>query len=293
MRVLIIGCGYVGVPLGRRLVELGHAVWGLRRSASAEEELRAAGIQPVHADITRREELEGLPRDYDWVVNLVSSGRGWVEDYERIYLAGTRILVDWLGGSLKKFVYASSTSVYGQTGGERVNESSLAEPRSATSRVLVETEALLQRAWREQGFPAVVLRLAGIYGPGRGHLFKRFLRGEAEMVGEGERLLNMIHLEDVVGIMLAALERARPGEILNAVDDEPVPERAFYEWLAEQTGRELPPSRRAEEFEGRKRGLTNKRVLNARLKEALGYEFRHPTYREGYARELAGVVDKK
>ena len=129
MRVLIVGCGYVGLPLGAELVRLGHEVFGLRRSASAENELKAAGIKPLVADITRPDELARLPRDFDWVVNCVSSTGGDAEDYRQVYLQGTRNLIEWLSAAPpKKFVYTSSTSVYGQTDGSQVKETSPTEP---------------------------------------------------------------------------------------------------------------------------------------------------------------------
>src|SRR5262245_25539169 len=118
MRVLIVGCGYVGLPLGAELVRHGHEVFGLRRSNGGEAELLAAGLKPVIADITRPEDLAQLPGPFDWVVNTVSSTKGGVDEYRQVYLEGTRHLLEWLATSPpKKYVYTSSTSVYGQTDG--------------------------------------------------------------------------------------------------------------------------------------------------------------------------------
>lgn len=285
MRVLIVGCGYVGLPLGAELVKQGHAVFGLRRSAAAE--LKAAGITPLPADLTRAESLAGLPRDFDWVVNCVASGGGGVGEYQQLYLQGTRNLVAWLAGSpLKKFVYTSSTGVYGQNDGELVTEASPAQPESETAKVLVETEKVLLAAAREQNFLAVILRVAGIYGPERGYLLKQYLRNEARLEGRGERILNMIHRADLIGVIIAALQRGRAGEIYNAVDDEPVTQLIFFEWLAGTLGKVLPPSATADEATLRRRGLTNKKVSNRRLKLELGYQFKYPNFRKGYAAEI-------
>jgi nucleoside-diphosphate-sugar epimerase len=291
MRALIIGCGYVGLPLGADLVRRGHNVFGLRRSASAKAELKAAGITPLVADITKPKTLADLPRDFDWVVNCVASGGGTAEDYRAVYLQGTLNVLEWLStldprpsANLKKFVYTSSTSVYGQTDGSVVDESSPTEPLAETSQVLLATENVLLGAARQRNFPAVILRVAGIYGPGRGHWFKQFLKGEARIDGDGGRWLNMIHRDDVVGAIITALERGQPSEIYNAVDDEPVTQVKFFEWLARKLGRDLPP--RVAENAQRKRGATNKRVSNRRLKTELGYEFRYPTFREGCAHEF-------
>jgi nucleoside-diphosphate-sugar epimerase len=287
MRVLILGCGYVGLPLGTELVRLGHEVVGVRRSPEAGAALQAAGIQPVAADITRRADLERLPGPFDWVVNLVSSGKGGVDEYRAVYLQGTRNLLDWLAAAPpKKFVYTSSTSVYGQTDGSVVKEESFIQPASDTSKVLVETEKVLLQAARTQRFPAVILRVAGIYGPGRGHLFLQYLRDEAKLTGKGDRFINMIHLDDLVTVILAALKSGRPGEVYNAVDDEPVTQLNFFRFLAEALGKDLPPSVEESEVLARKRGLTNKRVSNRKLKMELGCPFKHANFRLGYTAEM-------
>jgi nucleoside-diphosphate-sugar epimerase len=284
MRVLIVGCGYVGVPLGTELVRQGHQVWGLRRSPLGAAELNAAGICPVAADITRPETLAPLRANFDWVVNCVSSSGGSPEEYRKVYLEGTRNLLSWLRSTPpQKFVYSSSTSVYGQVDGSVVDETSPTAPESGTAKVLVQTEEELFEAVRERGFPAVVLRLAGIYGPDRGYWFKQFLKGEARLDGRGERILNMIHRDDVVGAVIAALRHGRPGQIYNVVDDEPVTQLTFHEWLSTALGKDLPPFGEIVAGTAKKRGTTNKRVSNRRLREELEYHCKFPTFREGYA----------
>lgn len=319
MRILIIGCGYVGLPLGAELVRQGHAVFGVRRDTAAEVELKAAGITPLTADITKPETLAKLPRDFDWVVNCVASGGGTAEDYRAIYLQGTRNVLAWLSSldprpstNLKKFVYTSSTSVYGQNDGSVVKESSPTEPQSSkapphptlspvgeegvrrtgegvlgeTARVLLETEQVLLDAAKQRNFPAVILRVAGIYGPDRGHLLKQYLKNEARLDGKGERTLNMIHRDDLIGVIIAALKSARPGEIYNAVDDEPVSQRTFFGWLAGALDKDLPPSAPEDAGANRKRGVTNKKVSNRKVRMELGYQFKYPNFRKGYTAEL-------
>jgi nucleoside-diphosphate-sugar epimerase len=289
MRVLIVGCGYVGLPLGKELARQGHDVSGLRRSALAAAEMQAAGLTPLHADITQPETLARLPRQFDWVVNCSASGGGGAADYRKIYLEGNRNLLAWLADAPpKKFIYTSSTSVYAQNDGSVVTEQSPAEPEAATAKVLVETEEFLLAAAQEKKFPVVVLRVAGIYGPGRGHLFKQFLRGAAKIEGTGARFLNMIHRDDLIGVILAALEKGTPGEIYNAVDDEPVTQLNFFRWLAETLKKELPPF--APEEISRKRGVTSKRVSNAKLRAELNYAFRFPDFRAGYAAEIGRLA---
>jgi nucleoside-diphosphate-sugar epimerase len=135
-------------------------------------------------------------------------------------------------------------------------------------------------------FPAVILRLAGIYGPDRGYWFKQYLKNEARIEGNGARLLNMIHRDDVVGAIIAALKSGRPGEVYNAVDDEPVTQLSFFQWLSGPLGKELPASAPEGADDLRKRGVTNKKVSNRRLRMELGYQFKYPTFRQGYSAEI-------
>jgi nucleoside-diphosphate-sugar epimerase len=285
MKCLIVGCGYVGLPLGAELARQGHEVFGLRRHSAGAME--AAGIQPLLADIMQPASLGKLPRDFDWVVNCAASSGGSAEDYRRLYLEGNRHLTAWLAPSPpKKFVFTSSTSVYGQDDGSLVTEASPVEPREETSRILRETEELLLVAAKDAS-PAIILRVAGIYGPERGYWFKQFLSGAARIEGDGSRWLNMIHRDDVIGAVIAALERGQPGEIYNAADNEPVTQLRFFSWLAEKLQKPLPPKMPAGENSSRKRGATNKRVSNEKLRRELEYEFRFPDFRSGYEKEIA------
>ena len=186
-----------------------------------------------------------------------------------------------------RFLYVSSTSVYGQTDGSLVEETSPTAPLAATAQILLKTEKLLLAAVAERKFPAVILRVAAIYGPGRGYWFKQFAKNEARIEGDGSRILNMIHRDDVIGCIVSALRNGRPGEIYNAVDDEPVTQMTFFHWLADELGRDLPPAAPENWEENRKRGTTNKRVSNRKLKTELGYKFKYPDYRSGYTAEIA------
>jgi nucleoside-diphosphate-sugar epimerase len=155
----------------------------------------------------------------------------------------------------------------------------------------VETENILLAA-AQQNFPAIILRVAGIYGPARGHWFKAYLRGEAHIEGEGTRHLNMIHRDDLIGVIIAALHKAPPGEIFNAVDDEPVTQLKFFEWLSAELQRPMPPSVPTDIEAWRKRGTTNKRVSNARLHAELAYHFKYPDFRSGYRAELRSMASE-
>lgn len=275
MRVLIIGCGYVGKALGEALIRLGHKVHGIRRNKDSRTELENAGIQPLFADITQREQLNGLLQSFDWIINTTSSSRGGAEIHREVFVNGTRNLIDWMTTRPpQKFIFTSSTGVYGQVDGSLVNEDSPAEPTGGTGRNLLEAEKMVCEA------NGIVLRVSGIYGPQRGFLYRQYLKGEAVLNEKDERWLNMLHREDVVGAILKVLELAPPGEIFNATDNEPVTEFKFFEWLAEKLGRPMPPT--GEKPPRGKRNRTNKRVENKRLK-ALGWQLHYPTFREGYS----------
>lgn len=290
MKTLIIGCGYVGIPLGEELFRQGHEVFGLRRTDHADPELQKAGIHPLHADISDRESLRQLPNpDFDWVVNCAASSGGGIEGYRKTYLEGAQNLLAWLAAKPPgKYVYTGSTSVYGQSDGSPVREGDPTKPLGETAKILVETEQFLLNAFREKGFPSILLRVAGIFGPGRGYFFKQFLNGSAKIPGSGGRYLNMIHRDDVIGVIICALENGKPGQIYNAVDDEPVTILHFYRWLADTLNRPMPPREpQCDQAVNPNRTPTNKRVLNRKLKMELGYSFKFPTFREGYEHEIA------
>ncbi len=287
MRVLIVGCGYVGLPLAAELKRQGHDVFGLGRRQRAESELNGLGATLLIGDITHPASLAGLPSNYDWVVNCVSSSGGGEAEYREVYLQGTHNLIDWLSRTPPiKFVYTSSTSVYAQNDGSIVTETSPTEPASATAKVLVETEAALLNAFAHTQFPATILRVAGIYGPERGYWFKQFLKGEAVIEGSGARFLNMIHRDDVVGAVIAALHRGLPGEVYNACDTEPVSQLDYFRWLSAALGRPMPPFVAEDPQASRKRGITSKKISNHRLRTELGYHFKYPTFRDGYGVEI-------
>lgn len=283
MRALIIGCGYVGIPLGALLAARGHSVFGLRRSAGADESLHAAGINPVHADISDPASLPPNP-NFDVVFNLVSSTRGGPDEYRQVYLDGTRHVIRWLAKFPPRlYLYTSSTSVYAQADGSIVTEESPGEPDSATSQILIDTERELISTHRTTSFPAIIVRASGIYGPERGHLFKQFLRGEATMRDDGSAWINMIHVDDLAAALAHLAEHGAAGQIYNATDNEPVTQHDFFHWLSQRLNRPMPPAAPADPK--RKRGLTNKRVSNSKLKST-GFQFTYPTFREGYSAEM-------
>lgn len=287
MRVLIVGCGYVGRQVGVELGRQGHHVCGVRRNPAGNADLETAGIEPVNADISVPGALDRVPGPFDWVVLCAGASGSGAGEYRSVYREGARNLTAWLRERpVRKLVYTSSTGVYGQTDGSTVDETSVTAPCTPVGEVLLDAEQVLLTAAREGAVPAVILRVAGIYGPGRGYWLRQFLAGEARIEGAGERVLNMIHRDDVAGAVLAALDRGRVGEVYNAVDNEPVTQATLLGWLAATLDRPMPPSVAEEALAGRRRGLTSKRVSNRKLRDATGWQPRFPTFREGFAEEL-------
>ena len=274
-RVVILGCGYVGLELARQLIERGHEVVGVRRSDEGLRAVEATGATAVRADVTDPDSLDAIP-DADSVVFAASSGGRGAEAAREVYVDGLRTAVDAFGERddvPDRFVYTSSTGVYGDHDGDWVDE----------TRVLVEAERIARERTAEYGIHGQVARFAGLYGPERYRL-ERYLEGP---VTAG--YLNMIHRDDAAGAVDHLLSGGLDEAVALVVDDEPVDKHAFADWLADECGVERPPKRsKAERLDdpglsatARRRILTSKRCSNDRL-EASGYEFRYPTFREGY-----------
>ncbi|WP_435195700.1 SDR family oxidoreductase [Natronomonas sp. EA1] len=284
MRVAILGCGYVGLELGRQLATE-HAVWGVRRSASGLDAIEDAGFTPVEADVTDPDSLDAVP-DVDAVVFAASSGGRGADAARAVFVEGLEAAIDHFAARESppdRLVYTSSTGVYGDHGGDWVDEGTPLDPTTAKTEVLVEAERLAREYAPEQGIEGTVARFAGLYGPDRYRL-ERYLEGP---VTEG--YLNMVHRDDAAGAVRFLLEADIDEDVVLVADDEPAPKWDFADWLADQCGVATPPKRTKEERledgelseAARRRILTSKRCSNALLKE-LGYELTYPTYREGY-----------
>jgi len=285
MRVVIAGCGYVGLELGRQL-RPDHDVVGVRRSRDGLRAVEAAGLTAVRADLTDRESLAAVP-DADAVVFAASSGGRGAGAARAVYVDGQETVLEAFAERdtpPDRYVYTSSTGVYGDHGGDWVDETTPLEPTTERTDVLAEAERVALERAGELGIDGTVARLSGLYGPDRYRL-ERYLEGP---VTEG--YLNMVHRDDAAGAVAFLLaENLGRGEAVLVVDDEPVDRWTFADWLADQCGLDSPPKRtKAERLaEGdltaatRRRIRTSKRCSNAKLRD-LGYEFAYPTFREGY-----------
>jgi nucleoside-diphosphate-sugar epimerase len=286
MRVAILGCGYIGLELGRQLIP-DHDVVGIRRSDDGVAAIESAGFDAIQADLTDADALEAVP-DVDAVVFAASSGGRGAGPAREIYVDAQRKALDHFGArddSPDRYVYTSSTGVYGDHDGAWVDEATPLDPQTEKTRVLAEAERVALEGPSEHGMDGTVARYGGLYGPDRYRL-SRYIEGP---VTEG--YLNMVHRDDAAGSVAYLLtEDIARDEVVLVVDDEPVEKWAFADWLADQCGLPDPPKRTTEErladddlSETAKRRIrTSKRCSNDRLRE-LGYEFAYPTFREGYA----------
>ncbi|MES3517793.1 MAG: SDR family oxidoreductase [Natronomonas sp.] len=284
MTTVVLGCGYVGLELCRQLRARGEDVVGVRRSEAALSEIEATGATAVAADVTDVESLAAVP-DADSLVFAASSGGRGADAARRVYVDGLRTAIDVFAERdepPERLVYTSSTGVYGDHGGDWVDETTPLDPTTEKTKVLAEAERITREYAPDRGIDGAVARFAGLYGPDRYRL-QRYLEGP---VTEG--YLNMIHRNDAAGVVRFLLTTAREEELLLAVDDEPVEKWAFADWLADACGVEPPPKRtKADRLEddlsepATRRILTSKRCSNDRLRR-LGYDLQYPTFRDGY-----------
>ena len=272
---LVIGCGYLGAELLRELTRTGWKSTGITLSESSAAALRSEGLKVVAADL-RTSDLRVLIENNPAVmIHCASSGKGGPPAYREIFLETTKRLIEVTG--FEHLIFTSSTSVYAQTDGSMVTEKDLAEPERETGKILRDTEELVLA---HQG---TVLRLAGIYGPGRSVLLQKLLSGEAVIEGDGERIINSIHRDDAVTAFCLAARHRWQG-ILNVADNTPVTQLEWFQWVCARTGRPVPPF--VPRDLSRKRAWTSKRVSNAKLR-SLGWNSQYPSFREGVAELLS------
>lgn len=274
--ILIAGCGYVGTVLGQRLAGEGHVVWGLRRHA----ENLPDGIGRISADLTDIATLEDFPKAFDVVFYTAAAGGHRESDYRAAYVDGPRNLISALRSQASMpshIFFTSSTAVYAQSQGEWVDESSPTEPEHFTGKRLLEGE----RLFLDSGIPATIVRLGGIYGPGRTRLIDSVRTGAAMRFAGAPCYTNRIHRDDAAGALAHLMALPTLETLYIGVDREPADQNAVLSWLADQLGVPQPPYATTP-IRSIRGDRGNKRCLSRKL-QATGYSFRYPTFREGYA----------
>ena len=280
MSTLILGCGY----LGRRVAALwrteGRRVFAVTRDPTH----LPAGIEPIAGDILRPETLSALPQ-VETVLYAIGFDRSSGATMRVVYVDGLANVLDRLPKP-KRLIYVSSSSVYGQTDGGWVDENAATEPTEESGRIMLDAEGVL----RAKMAGAIVLRFAGIYGPGRLLRRQAIERGEP-IIGDADKWLNLIHVEDGARVVLSAEQHGQNGGIYNACDDHPVRRRYFYATLARLLGSPEPcfvtppPDQPTPPHEKGQRRLNNRR-MKAELRAAL----RYPDFDRGLRASLGAVA---
>jgi nucleoside-diphosphate-sugar epimerase len=313
MTVLLAGCGDLGTEAGLRFAAAGHRVVGWRRSP---EKLPAA-IEGVAADLSSSE-LPSVPADTTAVVVAIAADSPTEDAYRAAYVDGLAHVLDAVlasGADVSRILFVSSTAVYGDAGGGWIDESTTPEPGGFSGRIIREAEDLLGSRLRGTGITPVVLRLGGIYGPGRTRLIDQARDGWT-VIPAASRFTNRIHRDDAAAaiVHLCTMD-AVPRPVYVGVDNEPAELGEVLGFLAAELGLPQPASEADRESDGGAVGGAgggagpagggaasggastsggeparggNKRCSNALLRST-GFTFQYPSYREGYRAILAGV----
>lgn len=274
-RILLAGCGDLGARVGRRLVAQGLEVWALRRRPPVGDD---SGIRWLQGDLTSGGSLADLPVGLTQMVYLPTPDHRDEAAYRRIFVDGLHNVLRALDGSaLRRVLFVSSSAVYGEHHGDWVDEATPVQPYGFNGEVLLEAEELLAL----QPMTSIVLRLAGLYGPGRLQLLDRLREGRAKVPRASTHWANRIHTEDAAAAIVHLLQLADPLPLYIGADETPLPLDVLYDALAKLIGADAPAHGSAPA------GIGSKRLSSARLR-ASGFVAQWPDSRLGYAALLDG-----
>lgn len=273
--LLIAGCGDIGSRLALQLLPSGWIVHGLRRTVSALPQ----GVAGIAGDLFDAQKPKDWPTGgIDYLVYCATPSERDEAGYRQAYVEGLEHVLAWLrqsGQSPRRVIFVSSSSVYGQQQGEWVDETSATEASGFSGKVLLEAEQLALNS----GWPASVVRLTGIYGPGRSDLSSRVRQGYSVAV-DPPVYANRIHADDAAGLLAHLLKADADGVALQdcylGVDDAPVPLAEVVAWMRDYLG----VTEWSAQASLRRAG--SKRCSNARAR-SLGWAPRYADYRAGYA----------
>ena len=274
LTTLILGCGFSGKAIAKRLVEAGQNVIGTTRSAEKFSGIEETGAKALAFDGTLTSEIKAAFAAATKLILSISPDQGG--DPVLPLLADLKAAMP----NLKWAAYLSTVGVYGDHDGAWVDEDTTCKPVSSRSIARVEAEQAWQNAFNQAGVPLAILRLSGIYGPGRNQI-KTALEGGARRLVKPGQMFNRIRVEDIAAATLFLAQRTLGG-IYNVTDDEPAPPQDVVAYACQLAGIPLPPEQdfataeltpMARSFYGE-----NKKVSNAKIK-SIGFEFAHPNYR--------------
>jgi nucleoside-diphosphate-sugar epimerase len=284
LTLLIVGCGDIGLRVA-------HALRGrlrllaLTSNAERAPRLRQAGIVPLTGDLDDAASLWRLARVADWVLHLAPPPQGGTGDPRTSALLHTLAR----GGRVQRLVYASTSGVYGDCGGERIDETRPPRPQTDRARRRLDAEAQVRRFGRTAGARTVILRIPGIYAADRagGHPRERLARGTPVLAAADDVFTNHIHADDLARACIAALFRGAPQRVVHASDRSDIKMGDYFDLAAELCG--LPRPRRITRAEAEQSlppmllsfMSESRRLINRRLEQELRVKLRYPTVREG------------
>jgi nucleoside-diphosphate-sugar epimerase len=277
LKIAVLGCGYVGAEFARQARAAGHDVLGVVRSEASRDKLRSEGISAEAFDL-QAGDWAWLPSQFDAVVYAASTGGGGPEAYALAYDVGVKRALAWakdVGASC--FIFTSSTGVYRQDDGGKVDETSLVGGAPTADAILGGEHAVLSSGFAK----ARVLRFGGLYGPGRHHLVDQLRRGDNVVGGRVDHFINYLHRDDAASSVLAAIIGGPEGAcVYNVCDGKPVTKEALARWIAARLGQPVPVFDPAAPAGPRvaKGGRTqpNRFVLTGRIAVELAWKPRFP-----------------
>ena len=282
--VFIVGCGDIGRRVAALCLARGQAVTGLVQSEASAAQLRQAGITPLQANLDDPETLGAVTCAGQAVYYFVAPpAEGETDPRMAHFIAG--IAADRLP---QRIVYISTTGVYGDCGGAWITEEQPVNPRTPRGKRRLDAEKAL-RAWSAQtGVPVVILRVPGIYGPGRLPA-ERIRKGLPVLREEDAPYSNRIHADDLARICVAAMQRGTPGAVYNVADDQPTTMSHYFNRLADVLGLPRPPAVSMSEAREQLTAAMlsfieeSRRIDNRKMREELGVELQYPDLESGLA----------
>jgi nucleoside-diphosphate-sugar epimerase len=287
---LIFGCGYLGERVARRWKSAGHEVAVVTRSRERADQFHREGYITIVADIMQPDSLRNLPEAETvlFAVGYDRSAGKLAPSIEEVYAGGIRNVLTSLPANIERFIYISTTGVYGFRGGEWVDEATPPDPqRSGGKASLAAEQALAASGLADQ---SITLRLAGIYGPGRVPFLNELTAGQP-IPARASGYLNLIHVDDAAEVVLAAENLATINNgprIYCVTDGQPVERGEYYSEVARQIG--APPPRFVEPAPNSpraERAGSSRRVSNERMLAELRVTLAYPDYRAGLAAILS------
>lgn len=280
--VLIVGCGDIGVRVARLAMQAGCRVSGLARSQQGAGRLNGYGIIPVLADLDRAETLADLPTAGRVVFYLAPPpGGGPIDSRMRSFCNASAA-----ERTPARVIYVSTSGVYGDCGGDRVDEQTPVNPQTSRAKRRVDAENCLLAWGRSREVAVVILRVTGIYGPGRLPL-ARLRQGHPLLREQDSPPTNRIHADDLASVCLAAAVKGDPAEIINVSDGQPGTMTGYFNAIADRLGLPRPPqidmARAREEMTPMMLSyLTeSRRMDNRKMLERLGVVLQYPDLEAG------------